>query len=288
MLGYEHGCGYNYSLPANDTKNKCLNITSFTVFASWYELGKFYKATLYERLQLGFKYLEVLHKWPYANIKSMLTNMGHIPGKINRDKMVTAIGDFLFNCDTAKFAKMSNPGKKNKVYFFEFKKNSTVNPWPQWMNPMHGYELEYIFGMPYRNSSLYNNETVLSNEKKYSDKIMAFYGNFAKYGYPNETWHPYKEFNTTHFNNSKCALLDANLTKDDHKLLYRNVITDKCELLNDIAEGHPPRYIPSQSIFSYFSSMFNNAIDYMTPDNIWEQVSNATSLNFITSIRNYF
>uniref|UniRef100_A0A0N4ZJG9 Carboxylic ester hydrolase n=1 Tax=Parastrongyloides trichosuri TaxID=131310 RepID=A0A0N4ZJG9_PARTI len=58
MLGYEHGCGYNYSLPANATENKCVNISSFTVFASWYELGKFYKASLLDRLKLGFKYLD--------------------------------------------------------------------------------------------------------------------------------------------------------------------------------------------------------------------------------------
>uniref|UniRef100_A0A0N4Z1L6 Acetylcholinesterase n=1 Tax=Parastrongyloides trichosuri TaxID=131310 RepID=A0A0N4Z1L6_PARTI len=198
-----------------------------------------------------------------------------------------AIGDFLFNCDTAKFARESNRGKKNKVYFFEFKKNSTVNPWPQWMNPMHGYELEYIFGMPYRNSSLYDN-TLLSNEKKYADKIMEFYGNFAKLGYPNSNWHPYKKANTTTFNSTNCALLDANLTKDNHELRYRNVITDKCKLLNEIAEKHFPRCVDCFSFLDYIYSWVSSVWYWGNPENIWNEISkNETFISFTNRTINF-
>uniref|UniRef100_A0A0N4ZAR0 Carboxylic ester hydrolase n=1 Tax=Parastrongyloides trichosuri TaxID=131310 RepID=A0A0N4ZAR0_PARTI len=271
MLTEKYGCGYNFSKPSNDTENKCLGITSLTVFASWFELGKYYKATLTEEIKLGLKYLDVQSGWPFNNILFMLKKFKKVPGKRNRDKMIVAISDFLFNCDNAHFAEKSSANNMSLTYYFEFRKNSTVNPWPQWMNPMHGYELEYVFGMPYLNSSIYNG-TILDEEKKYAEKIMKYYGNFAKLGYPDTNWHPYKPINTTKSNNTNCAILDRDLTKTNHQLKYRSLLTDKCELLNNVAQSHPPRCPPTKSLFDYVYGFISNGWSYINPENLRNQI----------------
>uniref|UniRef100_A0A0N5A5M3 Acetylcholinesterase n=1 Tax=Parastrongyloides trichosuri TaxID=131310 RepID=A0A0N5A5M3_PARTI len=224
-----------------------------------------------EEIKLGLKYLEVLYKWPIADIKRTFKTFKFSPGKTNRDRMITAISDFLFNCDNVHFAEKSSANNNSVTYYFEFNKKSTVNPWPEWMGAMHGYELEYVFGMPYVNSSIYN-LTLLANEKQYANKIMGYYGSFAKLGYPDSNWHPYKPINTSKTNNSYCAILDKNLTKNNHVLQYRSILTDKCELLNEVAQNHPPRKPPSQSMLSYVYNWLSSSLSSLTLDNLKNQI----------------
>lgn len=46
---------------------------------------------------------------------------------------------------------------------------------------MHGYEIEYVFGLPLRLPQQYLS-TQLTAEKQFSRKIMDFWGNFARLG----------------------------------------------------------------------------------------------------------
>ncbi|CAL2033122.1 unnamed protein product [Caenorhabditis brenneri] len=56
---------------------------------------------------------------------------------------------------------------------------TSANPWPKWTGAMHGYEIEYVFGVPLSYSKIYKRR-----EQIFSRKIMQFWASFAKNGTP--------------------------------------------------------------------------------------------------------
>ncbi|XP_045153484.1 cholinesterase isoform X2 [Echinops telfairi] len=96
-----------------------------------------------------------------------------------REALDDVIGDYNFICSALEFArKFSELGQSTFFYYFEHQ--SSKLPWPQWMGVMHGYEIEFIFGLPLeRNVSYTRAEEILSRS------IMKRWANFAKYGNPN-------------------------------------------------------------------------------------------------------
>jgi hypothetical protein len=88
------------------------------------------------------------------------------------------VGDIMFACPSIKLANKyneANPGKN--TYFYKFNKRSKSNPWPKWLGVMHGYEIEYIFGVPFWNSQSYDDE-----DRLVSRQIMNYWANFARTG----------------------------------------------------------------------------------------------------------
>ena len=65
-----------------------------------------------------------------------------------------------------------------KAFFYLFDHHSTANPWPAWMGVMHGYEIEFVFGMPLNPSLKYT-----EREVNMSRSIMKQWANFARTGY---------------------------------------------------------------------------------------------------------
>ncbi len=49
------------------------------------------------------------------------------------------------------------------------------------MGVMHGYEIEYVFGQPFRHSHLYA-QSQLDSEKRFSETIMKYWATFAAEG----------------------------------------------------------------------------------------------------------
>lgn len=47
---------------------------------------------------------------------------------------------------------------------------------------MHGYEIEYVFGLPLRVPQQYDSSQ-LASEQLFSSKIMELWGRFARTGY---------------------------------------------------------------------------------------------------------
>lgn len=96
----------------------------------------------------------------------------------NRDALGSLVGDQLFVCPLLEFAQgYSQRGGRSFLYFFDHR--SSVNVWPEWMGVMHGYEIEFVFGLPLDVSLGYT-----KNEVNMTKKIMKHWANFAKTGNP--------------------------------------------------------------------------------------------------------
>ncbi|XP_039250266.1 cholinesterase-like [Styela clava] len=82
----------------------------------------------------------------------------------------------MFSGDDEKINNKNQPGK----YMYSFSHRSTKTPWPEWMGTLHGYEIEFAFGLPLDKTLNYTEqETVLAK------KMMKYWANFAKSGNPN-------------------------------------------------------------------------------------------------------
>lgn len=95
---------------------------------------------------------------------------------LNRHNLDQAIGDYHFLCPVNKFAqyyiKWDLP-----VYSYHFTHRSTQNPWGEWMGVMHGDEIMFMFGLPIRPNSGYDED-----EKLLSEHMMKLWADFSKKG----------------------------------------------------------------------------------------------------------
>ena len=102
-----------------------------------------------------------------------------------RDRLDDMVGDVSFVCPTIRFLdkynkqlkSSSTSGPKKQTYLYKFVQRSSQNPWPEWMGVMHGYEIEFVFGLPLNKSLQYTEE-----ERIISNSMMKMWANFAKYG----------------------------------------------------------------------------------------------------------
>ncbi|XP_056139820.1 acetylcholinesterase-like [Lampris incognitus] len=96
----------------------------------------------------------------------------------NRDMMSNLVGDQQFTCPMLEFAhRYSKHGGKTRLYLFDHR--ASTNPWPAWMGVMHGYEIEFVFGVPLNETQGYTPEEVTM-----SRKFMKHWANFARTGNP--------------------------------------------------------------------------------------------------------
>uniref|UniRef100_A0A0N5C6L4 Carboxylic ester hydrolase n=1 Tax=Strongyloides papillosus TaxID=174720 RepID=A0A0N5C6L4_STREA len=111
------------------------------------------------------------------------------------DQINQMVGDYFFTCDSLWFADQyeHNPGK---VYVYYFDQPSSANPWPTWTGVMHGYEIEYVFGVP-----IYNDTAgYTKREYHFSQKVIQFWTSFSSTGKPTlkngnkheKEWPPYR------------------------------------------------------------------------------------------------
>ncbi|CAK5081449.1 unnamed protein product [Meloidogyne enterolobii] len=100
------------------------------------------------------------------------------------DQVNQMVGDYFFTCDSLWFADQfdDSPGH---VYIYYFDEPSSANPWPKWTGVMHGYEIEFVFGIP-----LYNTSAGYSNrERTLSKKMIQLWTSFATTGVPSLSDH---------------------------------------------------------------------------------------------------
>ncbi|ELW64812.1 Cholinesterase [Tupaia chinensis] len=93
-----------------------------------------------------------------------------------REALDDVIGDYNIICPALDFTeKFSEVG--NNAFFYYFEHRSSKLPWPEWMGVMHGYEIEFVFGLPLERRVNYTKA-----EETLSRAIMKYWANFAKYG----------------------------------------------------------------------------------------------------------
>ncbi|XP_077326629.1 acetylcholinesterase isoform X1 [Lithobates pipiens] len=103
----------------------------------------------------------------------------HAPVK-NRDAMDQLVGDHNIICPVTHFAgKVSEFG--NRVYAYYFDHRASNLAWPQWMGVPHGYEIEFVFGLPLDPKLNYTKQ-----EADLSRRMMKYWANFARTGDPND------------------------------------------------------------------------------------------------------
>ncbi|KAJ8266216.1 hypothetical protein GJAV_G00127840 [Gymnothorax javanicus] len=66
------------------------------------------------------------------------------------------------------------------VYLYLFDHRASNLPWPEWMGVIHGYEIEFVFGLPLDRRLNYTIE-----EQQLSRRMMRHWANFARTGNPN-------------------------------------------------------------------------------------------------------
>ncbi|XGW12709.1 hypothetical protein V3C99_013402 [Haemonchus contortus] len=112
------------------------------------------------------------------------------------------VGDYFFTCDSIWLADQfrQNVERTGQVYIYYFDQPSSANPWPKWTGVMHGYEIEYVFGVPiYNESAKYT-----KREQILSEKIIQYWSSFATTGVPRlrdakstDIWPEYDGVNNT-------------------------------------------------------------------------------------------
>ncbi|XP_057711660.1 acetylcholinesterase isoform X1 [Corythoichthys intestinalis] len=124
-------------------------------------------------------------------------------GVKNRDALDDIVGDHNVICPLAFFARAfaqhnalkSNAGTVNcatsfsldaislfqsGVFLYLFDHRASNLPWPEWMGVIHGYEIEFVFGLPLDKKFNYTQD-----EEKLSRRTMRYWANFARSGNPN-------------------------------------------------------------------------------------------------------
>ncbi|XP_026791834.2 acetylcholinesterase [Pangasianodon hypophthalmus] len=126
----------------------------------------------------------------------------------NREAMEDIVGDHNVICPLQHFARSyaqysSNPAQTGTtgqgnfgwansgpasnsghaqvaVYLYLFDHRASNLAWPEWMGVIHGYEIEFVFGLPLEKRLNYTVE-----EEKLSRRMMRYWANFARTGNPN-------------------------------------------------------------------------------------------------------
>ncbi|XP_034404571.1 cholinesterase-like [Cyclopterus lumpus] len=95
-----------------------------------------------------------------------------------RDSLGSLVGDKMIVCPVLEFARRYSQ-RGGKTFLYSFDHRSSINAWPEWMGAMHGYEIEFVFGMPLNASLGYT-----KNEVNMTKKFMKHWANFARTGNP--------------------------------------------------------------------------------------------------------
>ncbi|VDD76841.1 unnamed protein product [Mesocestoides corti] len=91
-------------------------------------------------------------------------------------------GEMDFVCGTQLFAKLLAAIAGAKVQYYNFMHKTVGSQFPAWAGAMHGYEIEYVFGMPFSSEFQQNFYNFTEEERNLSATMMRYWANFARSG----------------------------------------------------------------------------------------------------------
>ncbi|XP_053316772.1 cholinesterase [Spea bombifrons] len=130
----------------------------------------------------------------------------------NRDAMDDIVGDYNFICPLLEFTKR-NTELGNAAYVYFFNHRSSKLSWPDWMGVVHGYEIEFVFGIP-----MYRRLNFTRSEEKLARTIMRYWANFAKTGNPNGAQSQENRWPVFTLDEQHYLMLDTEDSKTDRKM----------------------------------------------------------------------
>ncbi|XP_063298682.1 cholinesterase [Pelobates fuscus] len=130
----------------------------------------------------------------------------------NRDLMNEIAGDYNFICPLLEFTKR-NTELGNSAYLYFFNHRSSKLAWPSWMGVVHGYEIEFVFGIPMHRRLNYTRA-----EETLSRSVMKYWANFAKTGNPNGAQSQENRWPVFTLDEQSYLILDTEDSKTDRKM----------------------------------------------------------------------
>ncbi|KAH9283129.1 Acetylcholinesterase [Echinococcus granulosus] len=180
------------------------------------------------------------------------------------DRLDDLSGEVDFICPTLLFARLLSKIGGSSVQFYNFIHRTSGCTFPEWTGVMHGYEIEYVFGMPFSQTftSKYYNFT--NQEAELSLRVMRYWANFAKNGKAttdpkgievNENW---PDFRVTDESYLEIGLNTSTVKESPH---------DKgCTFWNDIFPSLQRIYLQRSGYKSYPQSGSSAVCPYMEVD----------------------
>lgn len=121
-----------------------------------------------------------------SNAKKITNYESNLPkNKVGPDfieKLDDLSGELDFVCGTKLFARLLVGIRDANVQYYNFEHKSKNVPFPAKSGAMHGYEIEYIFGMPFSEKFQKEYYTFTPEEKQLSIRVMRYWANFARSG----------------------------------------------------------------------------------------------------------
>ncbi|VDM15812.1 unnamed protein product [Hydatigera taeniaeformis] len=91
-------------------------------------------------------------------------------------------GEVDFVCPTLLFARLLSKIEGSSVQFYNFVHKTKGSTFPEWTGVMHGYEIEYVFGMPFSQTFTSEYYNFTEEEAELSRRVMRYWANFARTG----------------------------------------------------------------------------------------------------------
>uniref|UniRef100_A0A6I8MZK4 Carboxylic ester hydrolase n=2 Tax=Ornithorhynchus anatinus TaxID=9258 RepID=A0A6I8MZK4_ORNAN len=102
----------------------------------------------------------------------------------NREALDDMVGDHNVVCPIVQLAGRLAAGGA-QVYAYLFDHRASTLAWPPWMGVPHGYEIEFVFGLPLEPALNYT-----PAERALARRMMRYWADFARSGDPNEASTP--------------------------------------------------------------------------------------------------
>ncbi|VUZ45160.1 unnamed protein product, partial [Hymenolepis diminuta] len=106
-------------------------------------------------------------------------------------------GELDFVCGTLLFARLLSNIPNSKVQYFNFMHKTNGSQFPSWTGLMHGYEIEYVFGMPFSEPFTSQYYKFTQEEEELSKRVMKYWANFARTGQASPKVEEWPLFNST-------------------------------------------------------------------------------------------